>query len=592
MALPKYRLNFARAFRPKQFCDVVGQQTPLRLLEHSLAKQIYFPVYLFSGMRGSGKTSVGRLFAAAVNCEQFSSFVAGEVSWGEIPCGKCHSCLLMSRGEHPDFIEVDAASYTGVENIRQIMDEAQFLPIVGRRKVYLVDEAHMLSKSAFNAFLKMLEEPPASVVFLLATTEAHKIIDTVRSRSFQLFFDPLPFDILADYLVKIAKQEGFLCDSEAASLLAQQSEGSVRDALTALEQAWVAGSNVTASLVKELFGLASYVHVFDLFEHIVVRDVSALAADLVDLINKNRSLSSLWVRCVEVVTGILWFERGVIQANIEPYQARVSFLIETAPKNFFTRVLDLLFKYEPLLQKTHKPFHLFERFILSCLEMVPGDIISVAPGSGRSTKTLDNKIVLTEKKTGKSSPKDSLENQTSSPVSSRVIAPIASEALRQDSSNHADASSQWSSFIALVRPLCVDPILGSVLLSGTFVSADASSVRVSFPKSFAFYQELLVSSQKIWQEHLEHVFGVGVLLVPSFSLDKEDSKSSTDTIKESSRDSKYVEKISGVDQRSRSVIQKSAQSNSEILDVSDVQEWPVVSAITKVFPGTVKLYEE
>ena len=176
--------NLARAWRAKTFDELIGQELSVRLLKNSLAKKCLFPVYLLSGLRGSGKTSMGRIFAAAVNCERLHDFQVSGASESSdavsLPCLKCASCCAMRAGNHPDFVEIDAASYTGVDNVRQIIESASFLPVMGSKKVYLIDEAHMLSKAAFNAFLKILEEPPATVLFLLATTEDHKILDTVK----------------------------------------------------------------------------------------------------------------------------------------------------------------------------------------------------------------------------------------------------------------------------------------------------------------------------------------------------------------------------------------------------------------------------
>lgn len=179
-------LNLARKWRPSTFESIVGQDLTVRLLKNSLFRQQFFPVYLLAGQRGCGKTTTGRVFAAAINCDRLHDFTQ-DPQKTIVPCGQCVSCDAMKRGIHPDFIEIDAASHTGVDNVRQIIEATSFLPQLGRKKIYLIDEAHMLSKAAFNAFLKILEEPPKTVLFMMATTDAHKIIDTVRSRCFQLF---------------------------------------------------------------------------------------------------------------------------------------------------------------------------------------------------------------------------------------------------------------------------------------------------------------------------------------------------------------------------------------------------------------------
>ena len=159
------QLNLARKWRSRDFDHIIGQDLSVRILKNSLYLDHFFPVYLFAGQRGCGKTTTARVFASAINCEQFEQF-RKQPKKHIVPCLACASCIAMLEGKHPDFIEMDAASHTGVDNIRSIIDASSLLPLMGRKKIYLIDEAHMLSKAAFNAFLKILEEPPASVLQL------------------------------------------------------------------------------------------------------------------------------------------------------------------------------------------------------------------------------------------------------------------------------------------------------------------------------------------------------------------------------------------------------------------------------------------
>ena len=169
---------------------LVGQPLVVRLVKNSLYRNLIFPVYLLIRYSWLWKTSVARIFAAALNCDALEQFQKNPQNQ-QLPCLACASCQAMQAMNHPDFIEIDAASHTGVDNVRAIIDAASFVPVLGKKKIYLIDEAHMLSKAAFNAFLKILEEPPISVVFMLATTDPHKILETVTSRCFQLFFEPI-----------------------------------------------------------------------------------------------------------------------------------------------------------------------------------------------------------------------------------------------------------------------------------------------------------------------------------------------------------------------------------------------------------------
>jgi len=245
-------LNLTRKWRSAQFQEIIGQDLVVRILQNSLFKNQFFPVYLMSGQRGCGKTSTARVFAAAVNCFKLSEFQQNPKI--QIPCLQCSSCVAMKSGQHPDFIEIDAASYTGVDNIRNIIDTSSFLPVLGHRKIYLIDEVHMLSKAAFNALLKILEEPSKSVLFILATTEAQKLPDTVRSRCFQLLFNPVVENKVVEHLQRVCEKEAILYDIVGLEAIAQSTQGSLRDAINLLEQARFAESKVTKAAVIAVLG--------------------------------------------------------------------------------------------------------------------------------------------------------------------------------------------------------------------------------------------------------------------------------------------------------------------------------------------------
>ena len=261
-------LNLARKWRSKHFDELVGQELVVRLVKNSLYRTLIFPVYLLSGTRGCGKTSLARIFAAALNCQALGAFQKNPQGQ-QLPCLTCTSCIAMQAMNHPDFIEIDAASHTGVDNVRAIIEAASFVPVLGTKKIYLIDEAHMLSKAAFNAFLKILEEPPTSVVFMLATTDPHKILETVTSRCFQLFFEPIKRDTVIAHLARICTEEGIAYEQEALALIAQESEGSMRDALNLVERVRIAHSSLTANAVTELLGKIDETRLEELFQVVV-----------------------------------------------------------------------------------------------------------------------------------------------------------------------------------------------------------------------------------------------------------------------------------------------------------------------------------
>lgn len=236
----------ARKWRPANFEQVVGQEHVLQSLINALEQQRLHHAYLFSGTRGVGKTSIARLLAKALNCEQGVSAT---------PCGTCSSCVEISQGNFVDLIEIDAASKTKVEDTRDILDNVQYKPTRGRYKVYLIDEVHMLSRSSFNALLKTLEEPPAHVKFLFATTETQKLPVTILSRCLQFNLKALSVDLINKQLAHILQHESVSCDSAALKMLANAADGSMRDALSLTDQAISYGDGVlTQENVQQMLG--------------------------------------------------------------------------------------------------------------------------------------------------------------------------------------------------------------------------------------------------------------------------------------------------------------------------------------------------
>ncbi len=215
-----------RKWRPVNFSDVCGQEAITEILKNEISKNTVSHAYLFCGLRGTGKTTCAKILAKAVNCE---SPTGGE------PCGQCENCKAADRGALLDIVEMDAASNTGVENIRSIIDEVSFLPSQGKRKVYIIDEVHMLSGGAFNALLKTLEEPPEHVIFILCTTETHKIPATILSRCQRFDFGRISIDDITARIKYIAEKESILITDSAAALIARLAEGAMRDALSLLE---------------------------------------------------------------------------------------------------------------------------------------------------------------------------------------------------------------------------------------------------------------------------------------------------------------------------------------------------------------------
>ncbi|MCX6724414.1 MAG: DNA polymerase III subunit gamma/tau [Candidatus Staskawiczbacteria bacterium] len=238
-----------RKYRPQKFSEVIGQEHVVQTLTNSIKGSNISHAYLFSGPRGSGKTTIARLFAKAINCQ---NSVLAE------PCNKCSSCLEIMQGKSMDLIEIDAASHTGVDDVRQLIEGIKFAPVKSKYKIFIIDECHQLSKSAANALLKTLEEPPAHAIFLLATTESHKMIPTILSRCQKFDFKRLQITEIIKKLEFISKKENIKFDDSALSLIALNSRGSFRDAESLLDECMSFSSGksfIETKDIKELLGI-------------------------------------------------------------------------------------------------------------------------------------------------------------------------------------------------------------------------------------------------------------------------------------------------------------------------------------------------
>jgi len=243
-----------RKYRPQTFSDVLNQRHIIQTLKNQVQTGQISHAYLFTGTRGVGKTSVARILAKALNCGKSAAGPAGS-DWDGNPCGECDNCRQISQGSFLDLVEIDAASNTGVDNIRELIEHIRFSPSTGKYKVFIIDEVHMLSKGAFNALLKTLEEPPDHAVFVLATTEANKVPATIISRTQRFDFKRLSVEDLRNHLEKIIKEEGIALPAGALELVVRNAEGSVRDSLSLLDKILTLGREATLEECEQLLGV-------------------------------------------------------------------------------------------------------------------------------------------------------------------------------------------------------------------------------------------------------------------------------------------------------------------------------------------------
>ncbi len=263
-----------RKYRPRVFEDVIGQDHITVTLRNEVANRHTAHSYLFTGSRGTGKTTCARILAKAVNCEHP---VNGD------PCLTCDTCRGIEEGSILDIVEIDAASNNGVDNIRDLKEEANFMPTSARMRVYIIDEVHMLSQGAFNALLKIMEEPPEHVMFILATTEAHKVLPTIISRCQRFDFHRVDTQVIADFLMTIAEKEGIVLEPDAALTIAALSDGGVRDAMSLLDQCMSKSQTITIQAVRESAGLISDEYLFSFSEQIAAHHVNDIFSTVSEL---------------------------------------------------------------------------------------------------------------------------------------------------------------------------------------------------------------------------------------------------------------------------------------------------------------------
>ncbi|MEG0275844.1 MAG: DNA polymerase III subunit gamma/tau [Coprobacillus sp.] len=265
-----------RVYRPQKFDEVAGQEHIITTLKHAVEESKIAHAYLFCGPRGTGKTTIAKLLAKAINC-------TGEVK----PCDECENCQEITVGNHPDVIEIDAASNNGVDEVRSLIEKVKYAPSQGKYKVYIIDEVHMLSTGAFNALLKTLEEPPAHVVFILATTEPHKILPTIISRCQRFDFTKLSLRDIVNRMKDIVKEEKYNCDDEALEMIAKLADGGMRDALSILEQCLAYNDqHLTVQNVNHIYGIISLEKKIDLIKILLSKDMK-LSLSLLEEMKKN-----------------------------------------------------------------------------------------------------------------------------------------------------------------------------------------------------------------------------------------------------------------------------------------------------------------
>ena len=489
-------LVLARKYRPRNFKEVKGQDHTVQALVNALDHERLHHAYVFSGTRGVGKTTLGRILAQSMNCEEGVS---------SNPCEKCATCTAFREGNFLDLIEVDAASRTGVDDMREMLENANLQPSMGRFRVYLIDEVHMLSTASFNALLKTLEEPPGHVKFVLATTESKKIPITVLSRCLQFHLRNIPPDIISQQLKEVLASEEVEAESEAMNVIARAADGSIRDALSIADQAIShGGGSITLDSVSSMLGTARTNEVAQILQLIVDGDRPGLLEFVDSLGSRSLSYADLIQNLQRAMHAMALFHatNKLSDEFLKPFAEKLSpEWLQVAYQVLLMGMRDL--RYAP----DHRSG--FDMTILRLMDFEPvAAYPAVGPPSGRAQlgqKTVDSKSTTASEITETSDKEESVQSKTIQPVSDQPIETVYSVSQQSQDVNTQSSPTidRWSSkpWHELINELDFSHDLKRDLQFCEMVPNNSSSITLRVSKAHGAF--LTSDCQLRIREHIE-----------------------------------------------------------------------------------------
>ena len=473
----------ARKWRPQRFDEVIGQEPVTRTLRNALSSGRLAHAFVFAGPRGSGKTTTARILAKALNC------IKGPTAE---PCGECDACVEIAQGRDIDVLEIDAASHTGIDNIREVVIAGlSITPVRDRYKIFIIDEVHQLSPQSFNALLKSIEEPPAHVIFMMATTELHKIPDTIQSRSQVFEFRTIAARAIVKQLRAIATAEGLDVPDAALALVARAAEGSMRDAQSALDQVMAfAGRMITVDEVSTVLGLVGRDLLFELIDAVVAEDGPRAFAASDRAVESGHDLKLVCRELARVVRDMMVVSVDPARADAgelpEEERAQIAELSKRFSREDLMRAFDLLAKAELDIRNASQPRYHFEMALLRWMhlrKLVPlSELMEQMGGSGGARLQSPALSAPAAAPRGTAS-------RTLAPSHPRPVAPAPSHARTLAPSQSAPVAPSPSRTLAPSVPSSAAPISGGQL-------KDAFLAEVRVGKSF-FYNTVVAQAQRI-----------------------------------------------------------------------------------------------
>ncbi len=496
----------ARRGRPQLFSNVVGQEHVIKTLQNAISSNRIAHAYLFTGPRGVGKTTVARIFAKAINCKNRNN---------SEPCNVCNSCQEISSGRSIDIIEIDAASNRGIDEIRELRENVKFAPVLVEYKVYIIDEAHMLTQEAFNALLKTLEEPPHHVVFILATTEPHKIPMTILSRCQRFDFRMLTQSQIVGRLKELLTLDGIQIDDESLSLIAENADGALRDAESMLDQV-LAFSNgeINVDKVIEFLGLGSYRLLDNLVESVIKQDSAKSIETLNSLANFGADISQCLKKLVAYLRDLLIYKNN--PALIEASETKLKRLAELSKSISSERLMKMV----KLLIQTESDIKLLGYDRLN-LELALIKLARLKDDSIPLDKILI-KLDDIESKIHSGIPELAVEKPNApEKISLPTETPNENELTKIDKQDPIEK--KWADILKSLKTKC-PPALHAVLKEAYIVSIDDSTIIIDFDVKYKWHRDQISEPQnlKVLENAISEITGKPMKLSVQSNIKSED----------------------------------------------------------------------